>query len=343
MLLRRRPGDPLEAVEQLVGLQAQTPLDPYFALWSRLEGFDPGELAAHVESGAAVRLLVMRGTLHLVTADDCLTLRAWTQPVLTRAFSGQFGKRLAGADVDAIVEAGRRLVTEEPLTPAALGRRLAERWPDHDPQAMSYAVAYLAPLVQLPPRGVWGKTKAVNLTTAESLLGRELDDEPSAERIIRRYLAAFGPASVNDIQAWSGLTRLREVTNELGDVRRYRSEAGAELLDLPDATVPDPETPAPPRFLPGYDNVVLGYANRERVIDRKQREPVEPAIGRRTFMVDGFVSGFWRIDRDGDDAMLVIEPMGRLSKAQREELSEEGERLLAFAAEDSERRRVRLR
>jgi hypothetical protein len=337
-LLRRERKGALETVEDLVGMQAQVPLDPYFGLWSRLEGFEPSELAGHVERGEAVRLVVMRGTLHLVTAADAPELRALTQPLMERLFTpgAQWGRSIAaaGSEPGEVAAAAGKILDREELPASGVAQRLAARWPEADRRALGAAANYLLPVVQVPPRGVWGKSRGRTLRTLKAFIGRDLAKRPSTEQAIRRYLAAYGPASVKDIQAWCGLTRLREVTDEMSDLRRIRNPDGGELLDLPDAKLPDSDTPAPARFLPQYDNVVYAYADRERIVAGKGLKPV-PAnnIGRRTFLLDGFLAGFWRLEGEGGDTRIEIEPAKRLAKADREAVAEEAVRLMAFASD----------
>jgi winged helix DNA-binding protein len=236
----------IETVEHLGGLQAQAPFPPYYGLWSRLDGFRPDDLAGLLLSRAVVRIALMRGTIHLVSSRDCMMLRPLTQPVLDRALKSLFGKHLPGVDTGAIAAAGRALVEDQPRTFADLGALLAERWPEHPPVTLAQTVRALVPLVQVPPRAVWDRAGQPLHTSAESWLGRPLDPQPSLTGLVRRYLAAFGPATVADIQAWSGLTRLREPVEELGaELRAFRGEDGSELFDLPGAPRPDPGTPAP--------------------------------------------------------------------------------------------------
>jgi len=327
------------ALEHLVGLQAQAPDAPYVGLWSRLDGFCPAGLAQLLTQRDAVRARLMRATVHLVTAADYAALRPCVQPVLDRAFAGQaFAKELAGVDLGEVLSAAAALLTEAPMTRAEIGRALASRWPGRDPVSLAYAVGYLFPAVQVPPRGIWGARAPAKWTGAESWLGRGLDQHPDPERLFVRYLAAFGPASVKDAQTWSGLTRLAEVAERLGPaLRRFRDDSGAELLDLPDAPRPGPDIPAPPRFLPEYDNVLLSHADRSRIVPGNRPIPLPPGNGgtRGTLLLDGMLAGTWRITRSGQLATLRIETFARLARSGSGAVTEEGARLLAFVAPGS--------
>jgi Winged helix DNA-binding domain len=344
LLLRRERRPAAEAVEHLVGMQAQNPRDPYVALWTRLEGFDPDELGRLVADRRMVRGPLMRTTLHLVSADDCLTLDPLLRPMLERAFwtGTPFGRQIKGVDVDAVLCAGRALLDERPRTTAELREQLGRRWPDHDAGSLAYAVHHLVPVVQVPPRGVWGRKGVPTWATTEHWLGRRVDPAPSIDEIVLRYLAAFGPASVMDVQAWSGLTRLREVADRLRPrLRGFRDEQGRELLDLPDAPLPDPDTPAPVRFLPEYDNVVLGHADRSRITGGAAGWPTD-GLHWSPLLVDGFVRGAWRLTQERGAATLTVEPLGRLSGPARTAVADEGARLLAFLAADTQTREVRV-
>jgi hypothetical protein len=335
LLLRRATLSAAETIEHLVGMQAQSPNAPYVGLWSRLEGFRHEELALLLTEREAVRTSLMRTTLHLVTARDCLALRPVMQPVLEHGlYTGSpFGRKLAGMDMEELLAAGRALLEAQPRTTAQLGKLLGARWPDRDPVSLAHAVRYLVPLVQLPPRGVWGASGQATWTTVEDWLGRPVGTDATPDEMALRYLAAFGPASVKDIQAWCWLTRLRAVIERLRPrLAVFHDDRGAELFDLPDAPRPDPETPAPPRFLPEYDNLLLSHNDRSRVIADTARARV---FTKGALLVDGFVAGTWKISHARGGATLLIEPFAGLGKQDQDALAEEGARLLAFAAADA--------
>jgi hypothetical protein len=245
-------------------------------------------------------------------------------------------------DLGELVATARRLLDDQPLSRTALRRLLGQRWPDRDPSALLHTIQYLVPLIHLPPAGTWRGSVTGPCALAEQWLGAPLAGA-APELLVRRYLAAFGPASVADLQAWSGLTRLGEVVEPLRPgLRHFRGEDGRELLDLPDAPRPEPDTPAPPRFLPAYDNLLLAHADRTRVVDEAHRRRViTPAVA-PTILVDGFVRGTWTIGREGAAAVLRIEPFDRLSPADADLLAEEGDRLLALAEADAAGREVRF-
>src|SRR5262245_31393763 len=282
LLLCRSDMGVVEAVEHVVGLQAQIPLNPYSALWSRLVGFQPEALARLLEDRQVVRLPLMRSTIHVVSAADCLALRPLMQPVLDAELARhpEFGPALREVDLETVLAAARALLAEGPRTGPQLRAALAERFPEVNPAALAYACRKRLALVQVPPRGVWGQTAQVTSTTAEAWLGRPLSATPSLENVVLRYFAAFGPAAIADVSTWSRLTGLREVIERVRPrLRTFRDERGRELFDLPDAPRPDPDTHAPPRFLPEYDNVLLSHADRSRFyLDRERRSPVRGPI-----------------------------------------------------------------
>ncbi|MCL6738884.1 winged helix DNA-binding domain-containing protein [Streptomyces neyagawaensis] len=328
LLLRRTPVAEMSvsgAVEHLLGLQAQNVKPPYYALAARLEGFAPEQLSTLMAERAVVRIVTMRSTIHTHTAEDCLTLRPLVQPARERELQ-LFRKGLVGVDLDRLTSLARELVEEEPRTLKQLREALLVEWPDADPLALGIAARCRLPLVQVTPRGLWGRSGQVALTTAEHWLGRPAAPAPAPEAVVRRYLAAFGPASVKDMQTWAGVTRLREAFERLRpELVTFRDENGVELFDLPDAPRPDPETPVPPRLLPEFDNLLLSHADRSRVVppDLKGRS-WQGNQAYRTFLVDGFLAGIWKFDGPA----VVLEPFVRLTAEQRTDLVAEAERTL---------------
>jgi len=347
MLLERGPLPAAEAIERLAGMQAQAPAAPYVGLWTRLRDFRPDDLARLLVERRAVRIALMRGTVHLVSARDALTLRPLVQPVFDRDLrvNSTYARGLAGVDLGALAAHGRALVEERPRTMTELRALLHARWPDRDAASLAYAIRNLVPLVQVPPRGLWGVGGLPTLTSAEAWLGRPLARRPSLRGMVRRYLAAFGPASVMDVQEWSGLTRLGAAVERIRpELRVFRDERGTELFDLPDAPRPDPAALAPPRFLPEYDNLLVSHADRSRVVAEADRGRIT-VDGREivgTVLVDGFARGTWKIHRKGGRSVLAVAPFGRLARAEAAALAEEGERLLGFTDGDASAWEVRI-
>jgi hypothetical protein len=341
LLLRRSPMAALDAIEHLVGMQAQAPFAPYYGLWSRLEGFTGEELSGLLTERKAVRLVLMRGTIHLVTAEDCHRLRPLVQPMLDRTLTSAVHARpLADVDVASVVDAAKRLLCAEALTPAEVGKRLAEQWPDTPPSALSEAARSLLPLVQVPPRALWQRSGQVRLTTATAWLGRPRGKPLTIDELVLRYLAAFGPASATDVQTWSGLTRLGEVLDRLSPcLKVFKTEWGQTLYDRPDAPRPDPDTPAPVRLVAPFDNILLSHAYRTRVISDEHRKRLfsdRNGVFPGTVLVDGFVAGTWELVGKGDSTSLRVRPYVRLRKAVLDEVTAEGSRLLdrAFDVDD---------
>jgi hypothetical protein len=350
LLLRREAIGALEAVERLVGLQAQEPRDPYVGLWSRLERFRPEALEALLEERRVVRTVVMRGTIHLVGAGDCMLLRPLVQPVLDAELARHrdHAPALAGMDLEPVLAAARELFEERPRTGPELGTALAARFPGRDPGALAYACRCRLPLVQVPPRGLWRRTGRVTTTTAQAWLGRPLAAAPSIDEVVLRYLGAFGPATAADVSAWSGLAGMREVIDRLRPrLRAFRDEAGRELVDLPDAPRPDPDAPAPVRFLPRYDNALLSHADRSRVVADRDRARLAGVAGTvdGSVLHDGRLRAVWRLERDrrAGAAALVVHhvPLARRAAGS---VAAEGRRLLRLIAADADpdRREVRL-
>jgi hypothetical protein len=330
-LLERSATPAATMIERLVGMQAQVPSNPYVALWSRLSGFETAELSDLIAQRRAVRAQLMRSTIHLVSARDCLALHPLTQPVLARVFNSPFGKQLGSAALPDVVAAGRELLAEAPRTRAELAELLAPRWPDAQPTALAHAVTFNLPLVQAPPRGQWRTGHRATWALAEDFLDARLDPEPSASDLVLRYLAAFGPASPADVRTWCAITGLRAVIDELRPrLRTFRDPNGRELLDVEDGLFVDPETPAPPRFLPEFDNALLSHADRSRVIDdRNPGLPYPSGAWIGQLLVDGFVRAYWKLE----DETLTIDrftPHPGDPPGTAEAIEAEGERLVAF-------------
>jgi Winged helix DNA-binding domain len=351
LMLERSRLSTLDAVAHLVGLQAQVPLNPYHALWSRVDGFRPEDLSQAILDRRAVRIAVMRATIHLVTAGDCAALRAVAQPVLDAELGRHpdYGPALSGVDLGPVLDFARHVLAERPLSTTELRAALTGKFPELDAAALAYACRCKLPLVQAPPRGLWGRSAQVTLTTVESWLGRRLVGEPPVDEVVMRYFGAFGPAAVADVATWSRLTRLREVVDRLRPrLRPFRDERGRELFDVPDATRPDADTPAPPRFLPEYDNLLLSHDDRSRFF------PTDDRVRARLFgadrkvsgsvLHDGFVCGTWRMDgdRDGETAAVVVDHAPGLTQRAKSEVAAEGRRLLRFLVPDAGAYEVRF-
>ncbi|MGW5050336.1 winged helix DNA-binding domain-containing protein [Actinokineospora sp. NPDC004072] len=323
LLLERSDLPALAAVEHLVGMQAQEPLSPYVGLWSRLRDFKAAELADLVTTGAVLRCPFYRATIHLVSAADHGRIQPLLRTLLHRRFaSSPFKSILDEVDAADLAAAATEVLAEKPRTRRELCIALGERWPDVDAEYLGVAVQFLVPVVQRPPRGVWGRTGRAEWALAPECSGEPVD-------LVSRYLAAFGPATVRDIQTWSGLTRLRDVVREL-DLRVLTDETGRELLDLPEGPLPDEDTPAPVRFLPEFDNLLLAHHDRTRVISDEDYRRGIIIGGKCTLLVDGFVHGIWRVK----DGVLDVEVFRPLTPGQRADVLAEGARLLAFAEVD---------
>jgi hypothetical protein len=327
LLLRRRRADALAVVERLVCMQAQVPRDPYVGLCSRIEGFEPRDLAVALEERRAARMTLLRGTLHLATDRDAVVLRPTLAPVMERLLhtGSPFGRQLEGVDVRSLLHEARTLLEQQPRTRAQLAPLLGERWPGRDATALAYAATYLLPLVQVTPRGIWGRSGSSAFTTVEHWLGRPLG-AADVDGLVRRYLTAFGPASAADLANWSGLTATGELLERLQpELRTFRDERGRELFDAAGGRLRAADTPAPVRFLPEYDNVLLSHADRSRVIP--EGTPQWTGIGWGSVLIDGFVGARWRL---GKDAVVRVEPFSKLTRTTHREVADEGSRLASF-------------
>jgi hypothetical protein len=342
MLLERQDMGILEATEQLVGMQGQVTTAPYVALWSRLNGFEHAAMTELILARKLVRATTMRATLHLHTARDLIDLRALVQSVPEKSWQGAHAKHFGKADKAEVLAAGRALLDAGPMTNGALGKALAERWPESDPLALALWVAVSETLVQIPPTRIWGSGHAPLLTRVQNWLQGPYEGRKSREDMVLRYLAAFGPASVADMQAWCGLTRLDTSFAALGDkLLRFEDENGRVLFDLPDAQRPAAETPAPVRFLPDYDNILIGYADRSRFIDAGGIVRISRGNGfRPVLIVDGVAAATWRLVREKKAAMLEIDPFRPFTRRERLAVEAEGEAFVVFLAEEVEDRGV---
>jgi len=328
-----------DALRHLVGLQGQVPRVPYHALWLRLRGFRPAWLAGPMADRSVVRATLMRTTIHTVLGEDAVWLRPLVDPLMRRTFGGTaWARSLRGVDIEPAMEHARELLEAEPRTRAELTGPLAARFPDADPVALSWAASYLLPVLQPTPRGLWGESGRSALTTYRAWLGDRPPSHPGVDDVVPRYLAAFGPATVRDIQAWSGLTRLAEVVTRLGDrLRRLRGPDGVELVDIPDGPLPDEDVPAPVRMLPEYDNVVLGYADRSRVLADGEYRPGHgghggPGGAVGSVMVDGLVRAMWSMRRSPGRVAVEVRPAARLTAAHRDDIEVEARRMAGFLA-----------
>jgi len=348
-LLQRRVATIPNAVEHLVGLQAQTANPPYLALWARLEGFEFGALTRLIEQRRIVRCAMMRSTLHLVSARDLLALRPLLQPVLERGLRhSAHARHLEGIDLHELARATHGHLAQGPLPSGDLGTALARTWPGRDTTALAMAARCQLSLIHVPPAGTWGSHKNAALCPADVWLAatkRSPESDDPLAQLVLRYLAAFGPASAADVTTWSGLTQLAPVIERLrAQLRRYRDAQGRTLFDLARTRLPDPDTPAPARLLPGFDNLLLSHADRGRVIDDAHRGRVFGVNGliQPFVLVDGFVRATWRVERTKDRAVLTVEPFGSLSSGQRDEIGDEANRLLPAIEPDAAAHELRF-
>ncbi|MFI9557129.1 winged helix DNA-binding domain-containing protein [Nonomuraea endophytica] len=344
MLLDRTGLPALDAVAHLCGLQAQEPQEPFVGLWSRLRAFDPAELSDLLVRRGVVRTHLMRRTVHLLTAEDILAWRPRHDAMLRQRVLGTYRRELTGVDLDELAAAGLAVMADgEPRSMAEIARAVAGRWPEPGTRALGeMLVAALIPMVQMPPRGVWRTKGGVRNTLLSSWLGRDLAPspangaDPAGAALVRRYLVAYGPAATADVRAWSGLAGLpAAVASIRAELVTFRDERGRELLDLPDAPRPDPDTPAPVRFLPAFDNALLGYDDRTRIVDDAHRGL--SVAGMRVVLADGRVAATWSVE----SGAVTVTPLRAFSRAERAEVAEQGQALASFLS-DGESDEVRI-
>ena len=332
MLLKREPLPVTAAVERLVGIQAQLAVSPYVGLWTRLRDFKREDLARAIEDKKIVKATLMRATLHLCSADHYLRFRTTLQPMLSGAGDAIVKQRGGKFDSKRLLAEARRYIGEKPRTFAEISDWVVKLMPGHDVGALRYTVRTNIPLVQTPSATGWSYPAKPEFTLAESWIGRPIAREDNLPELVQRYLAAFGPASVTDAQTWLGM-KLKETFEKLRpEMRTYRDEGRRELFDLPNLPVPAGDIPAPVRFLPEYDNLLLSHSKRTRVIADEHRSKVYlPGLRvAATILIDGFVRGTWKIEKIKNEATLAIEPLAKLTKPERAALNEEGERLARF-------------
>lgn len=348
MLLARQRLPVARAIERLAGLQAQAPNPPYVGLWSRLEDFPREALTEALRRRRVVRLSMMRATLHLVSARDALAWRPLLDAAHQRGLLGNHKRALEGVDRAEALALGRALLDERARTSTELGQALLERWPRSEPASLAGLIRNNLPLVHLPPAGSWNSHQNALLQRLGAWLGKDEEEQGAATQddLLLRYLAAFGPATLADAGAWSGLTGWKAVAERLGmRLRRFEGPQGETLFDLPRAPRPDEATPAPPRLLAEWDSLLLAHEDRGRVLDEAHRPRVFTINGivRGTVLIDGFVAGTWKIERAKGAATAVLEPFARWPEAGREGAEQEALRLLAFAADaPGERHAVRV-
>jgi hypothetical protein len=338
MLLARADVAPADAIGRLIGMQAQEPRPPFVGLWSRLAGFERDALHRAYHDREVVRATLMRGTLHAFAAADYLVFRATLQPVLDRALRG-VGARAAGIDGERLIPAAREILAAGPRTFNELRPLLAERFPDADERILGLAVRMLVPLVMIPTADRWAFPADSRFGLAEAWLERPLAQPENVEGLVLRYLATFGPGSAADAQTWSGLQGVRGVLDGMRPrLSVFRDERGRELFDLPEAPPPEDDVPAPPRFLPEFDNLLLAHADRRRVLADEHRPLVTMPKNlriRATFLVDGFVAGTWRVERKRKAATLYATPFGPIAQDAADALLAEGEGLVRFLEPDA--------
>jgi hypothetical protein len=346
MLLERDTIAPLPAIERLVGLQAQIPRPPFMGLWTRLQHFEREDLLWLLREKKVVRATAMRGTIHLLSTKDFLAFRPLLGPMLARGAQSQLGKRIGGVDVEALYAAGRTFFAKTPAPFDDFRKSLEKDHSSVDIRAMAYTVRMGIPLVMVPTDGTWGFPANAGFTLAEKWLGQKIESsDVSLENLVLRYLAAFGPATPPDAQTWSGIGGLREAFETLRPkLVTFRDERKRELFDLPKAPRPDEDTPAPVRFLPEYDNIVLAHQDRTRIVADEHRSKLIlknlQVVG--SFLVDGFGAGIWRIEKRKKTAVLQLKPFAPIPKRMVGPLEEEGEAMLGFLDPEATTREVRV-
>ncbi|MFG1795544.1 winged helix DNA-binding domain-containing protein [Nocardia sp. NPDC049149] len=332
MLAQRVAMTPLELVRHLVAVQGQEPNWPYVGLWSRLQSFEHDQLARLLRERKLVRSTMIRRTVHLADADDFRWLRPTVRQIVHSALQAPYYRdEIEGVDLDELAVAGRELLSGQIMSRTELGNLLAERFPDRLPRRLAESAELLVPMVHSPVTGAWGKwrNRSVTVALADEWMGVPMEAESQAETLVLRYLAAFGPATVADMQAWAGITRLAEVVDDMRDsLRVFTDDQHRVLFDLPEAPLADPNLAVPVRFLPAFDNALLGHKDRRRIISDEDRQRIarEASAGVAMYLVDGFVHGRWTLD----DSTIRVTPWHPFDAADEAEVRAEAERMLPF-------------
>ena len=322
-----------DGLERVGGLQTQYAPAGYIGLWSRMEGFRRPMLTRALEERRVIQATMMRATIHMVSAADYWPMTIGQRRVRREWFANVARRELEGIDMDAVASAAREALSGGPLRLADLTERLEARG---CPPEAARRVGLWLDLVRVPPSGTWERRRADVYGLAETWLGPPpagIGEDDGIELLIRRYLGAFGPAGLKDVASWMGLNvgQMRHVAEGM-ELRPFRDEAGKPLVDLPDGPLPDPETPAPVRFLPVWDATLLVHARRTQILPEAHRPRVfntKTPQSVNTFLVDGHVAGVWRFS----EGRIDVDPFEPLDRATRAALHDEAERLAAFHAD----------
>lgn len=333
LLLRRKDVGVEDVVETLGGMQAQLSSAPFVGLWTRIQGFSRQDLSTRIADRKIVKATYIRGTLHLVTAEDFVRYRTALQPLLSGGWETLTKNRPKDFDLNAILTAAMEFIADSPRTFAEISDFLTVHFPNQDVGPMRYGVRTHLPLVQVPMDIAWSYPGNPQFALAEQWIDRKVDERDNLTELIVRYLRAFGPASITDAQSWIGAPNLKGVFEELRpQLVVYRDENRRDLFDLPDMPLPEAETAAPVRFLPEFDNILIGHSNRRRIISDEHRKSVYlPGLRvAATVLVDGFVTGTWSVTKKGKSASLNVVGFRSFDQPNRTAICDEGEQLIRF-------------
>ena len=328
LLLERSSLRVTSALERVAGLQSQYAPSAYIGLWTRLGDFRREALTRALEQRRVVQGTLMRATIHLVSARDYALFTEGIRKSRKEWWLRVQRHQVEGLDMEAVGRRVRRLLANGPRRQAELLEALQA---DGFPRMAWSGAGLWVDMLRAPPSGTWERRRADLYALADEWLpGSRATEVEGLEHLVRRYLGGFGPARLSDVANWAGLpvTTLQPVTERLR-LRRFRDEEGGELLDLPRVSLPDPDTPAPVRFLPTWDATLLAHARRTQILPERFRERVfntKTPHSIVTFLVDGAVAGSWRHER----GRVRLDPFEPLPRAARRDLEEEAGRLAAF-------------